>query len=135
MCKDIPSFLLETHNNNVKNLFVHFCLNSLNFILCRVYLPPQSSIELYTAFLNTVDIIVQKIYPNQIFLIIGDNQGQNLYAFAYFYWLVTFSAPQYKIEYSYIFFDIGPNFNFFKFYLAVNLISDDVITFLITIFF
>ncbi|KAL4120326.1 hypothetical protein QTP88_013042 [Uroleucon formosanum] len=47
-------------------------MNSFNlFNIFNVYMPPSSSIELYTTHLNTIDFIIQK-YPNHSFILTGD---------------------------------------------------------------
>jgi len=69
--KDMASSPLVLPNNSVEQLFVRFSLNSLNIIICSVYISPSSPIELYTTHLNTIDFIVQK-YPNHSFILTGD---------------------------------------------------------------
>jgi hypothetical protein len=69
--KDIASFPLMIPSNNVEQLFVRFSFNSLNIIICSVYIPPSSPIDLYTTHLNTIDFIVQK-YPNHSLVLTGD---------------------------------------------------------------
>lgn len=69
--KDMASSSLIIPNNNVEQLFVRFSHNSLNIIICSVYIPPSSPIELYATHLNTIDFIVKK-YPYHSFILAGD---------------------------------------------------------------
>lgn len=68
--KVVSTHLIPVAESSVK-LFISLTLNSLKCILCSVYIPPNSPINIYEANVSTIDLIVHN-YPDHIFVFCGD---------------------------------------------------------------
>lgn len=69
--KDCCANFFNIPYTNVEQLFIFFSFNSIKCIICSVYLPPSSSLNLYNSHLNTIDFTVHK-YPDLILILTGD---------------------------------------------------------------
>lgn len=66
-----PSVLISTNISTVEHLFIHITNPSINIIVGAVYIPPNSSLQLYESHANIVDAIFSK-YTSSKFILCGD---------------------------------------------------------------
>jgi len=66
LCKLLPTSIF-----NVEHVFVKFTTNNVAFIVCSVYIPPNSPIHIYESFMSAIQIIIST-HSDCVFLFCGD---------------------------------------------------------------
>lgn len=69
--KNIPPFLITVSELNVEQIFVCFSIGKTNFLLCCVYIPPQSPFTVYQSHIHSVEYVLNH-YPNYTYIFCGD---------------------------------------------------------------
>jgi len=69
--KDIVCELLPTTINTVEHLFVQFHVQNVTFVVCSVYIPPNSPVPVYESFMSAVQTIIS-LNIGCVFIICGD---------------------------------------------------------------
>jgi len=65
------SYLLNIDTLNVEQVFIKVLLNNLIIIICAVYIPPNSDVQLYLNHLSVIESL-ECTYPNNKFIVCGD---------------------------------------------------------------
>lgn len=69
--KDVVCGLLPTIINNVEYVFVKFQVKNVTYVVCSVYIPPNSPTPIYESFMTAVQTSIS-LNPGCVFIICGD---------------------------------------------------------------
>jgi hypothetical protein len=68
---DVVCELLPTTAYTVEHLFVRFHVQNVTFVVCSVYIPPNSPVLVYESFMSAVQVTIS-LNPDCVFIICGD---------------------------------------------------------------
>jgi len=69
--KDISACSITVTEINFEHIFVRFSLDSINFIVGGVYIPPHSFFLLHESYISSFEVLIRQ-YLHDIFTIYGE---------------------------------------------------------------
>jgi hypothetical protein len=70
--KQYPSFEITMKNSSVEMVCLKVCINEKCIYVFNSYIPPDSSIDSYTACIENIEMVLDNVDPSDQFVIIGD---------------------------------------------------------------